>query len=35
VVVLPHIGHYPMVECPEEFNRRLAEVVAGLSEPAS
>ncbi|MFZ2052577.1 MAG: alpha/beta hydrolase [Candidatus Aminicenantales bacterium] len=34
VVVLPHIGHYPMLECPEEFNRRLAEVVAGLSEPA-
>jgi len=35
VVVLPHIGHYPMLECPEEFNRRLAEVVAGLSKPAS
>jgi pimeloyl-ACP methyl ester carboxylesterase len=35
VVVLPHVGHYPMLECPEEFNRRLAEVVAGLSEAAS
>jgi sigma-B regulation protein RsbQ len=34
-VVLSHIGHYPMLECPEEFNRRLAEVVAGLSKPAS
>ena len=32
-VVLPHIGHYPMLECPEDFNRRLAEVVAGLSKP--
>lgn len=31
-VVLPHIGHYPMLECPEEFNRRLAEVVAVLSK---
>ncbi len=35
VVVLPHIGHYPMLECPVEFNRRLAEVVSGLSKPAS
>jgi pimeloyl-ACP methyl ester carboxylesterase len=33
-VVLPHTGHYPMLECPEEFNRRLAEVVAGLLEGA-
>ena len=22
-VVLPHIGHYPMLECPDEFNRVL------------
>jgi pimeloyl-ACP methyl ester carboxylesterase len=29
-VVLPHIGHYPMLECPEEFNRRLAEALDGL-----
>jgi pimeloyl-ACP methyl ester carboxylesterase len=29
-VVLPHIGHYPMLECPEEFNRRLAEALVGL-----
>ena len=34
VVVLPNTGHYPMLECPEEFNRRLAETVAGLSEKA-
>jgi pimeloyl-ACP methyl ester carboxylesterase len=29
-VVLPHIGHYAMLECPEEFNRRLAEALDGL-----
>jgi pimeloyl-ACP methyl ester carboxylesterase len=29
-VILPHTGHYPMLECPEEFNRRLAEVISGL-----
>jgi pimeloyl-ACP methyl ester carboxylesterase len=29
-VVLPHIGHYPMLECPEEFNRKLGEVLDGL-----
>jgi pimeloyl-ACP methyl ester carboxylesterase len=27
-VILPHTGHYPMLECPEEFNRRLAEAIA-------
>jgi pimeloyl-ACP methyl ester carboxylesterase len=30
-VVLPHIGHYPMLECPEEFNGRLAEVVTFMA----
>lgn len=30
-VVLPHTGHYPMLECPEEFNRRLAETLQGLA----
>ncbi len=30
-VILTHIGHYPMLECPEEFNRRLGELVAELS----
>ena len=29
-VVLPHTGHFPMLECPEEFNRRLGEIVLGL-----
>jgi len=27
-VVLSHIGHYPMLECPEEFNRCLAGIVS-------
>jgi len=27
-MVLPHIGHYPMLECPEEFNRCLAGIVS-------
>ena len=30
-VVLPHTGHYPMLECPEEFNRRLGEILQNLS----
>lgn len=29
-LVLPHTGHYPMLECPEEFNRRLAEILDQL-----
>ena len=29
-VVLPHTGHYAMLECPEEFNRRLAEALDRL-----
>jgi pimeloyl-ACP methyl ester carboxylesterase len=29
-VVLPHTGHYPMLECPEEFNRRLGGMLDGL-----
>jgi len=29
-VVLPHTGHFPMLECPEEFNRRLGEMVQDL-----
>jgi len=32
VIVLPHTGHYPMLERPEEFNRRLAEIVKELSK---
>ena len=30
-VVMKHIGHYPMLERPEEFNRLVAETVAGLA----
>ncbi len=30
VVVFPHTGHYPMLECPEAFNRALAGVVEAL-----
>ncbi|MBZ5723778.1 MAG: alpha/beta hydrolase [Acidobacteriia bacterium] len=26
-VILPHTGHFPMLERPDEFNRRLAELV--------
>jgi pimeloyl-ACP methyl ester carboxylesterase len=29
-VIMTHMGHYPMLERPDEFNRRVAEVVAGL-----
>lgn len=29
-VVLPHTGHFPMLECPEEFNRRLTEALQSL-----
>jgi len=29
-LVLPHTGHYPMLECPEEFNRKLGEVLDRL-----
>ena len=31
-VIMPHMGHYPMLERPEEFNRLLAEVIAGLEK---
>jgi len=29
-VVLPHTGHYPMLECPDEFNRRLGGILNDL-----
>jgi len=29
-VIMKHMGHYPMLERPAEFNQRVAEVVAGL-----
>jgi pimeloyl-ACP methyl ester carboxylesterase len=31
-VIMPHMGHYPMLERPEEFNRHLALIVAELSK---
>ena len=37
VEVLPHTGHYPMLECPEEFNRRLARMLdrLGIAQTAN
>lgn len=29
-VVLPHIGHYPMLECPDAFNRALCKFLDEL-----
>jgi pimeloyl-ACP methyl ester carboxylesterase len=29
-IVMPHTGHYPMLEKPEEFNRHVAAAVAAL-----
>ena len=29
-VVLPHTGHYPMLERPEEFNGHLANCLAAM-----
>ena len=31
-VVMKHMGHYPMIERPAEFNRLLAGVIAGLGK---
>lgn len=31
-VIMKHMGHYPMLERPDEFNARVAEVVAGLTK---
>jgi len=28
--ILPHTGHFPMLECPVQFNRTLKEVVASI-----
>lgn len=30
-VVIPHTGHYPMLECPDEFNRLLGETLRNLA----
>ncbi len=32
VVIMKHMGHYPMLERPDEFNRLVAEVVAELTK---
>jgi pimeloyl-ACP methyl ester carboxylesterase len=32
-VIMTHMGHYPMLERPDEFNRLVAETVAGLMKP--
>lgn len=32
-VVMTHVGYYPMLERPEEFNRLLAEVISRLQAP--
>ena len=31
-VIMTHMGHYPMLERPEEFNRHVAAVVAELEK---
>ncbi len=31
-VILHHTGHYPMLECPEEFNRQLSRVLGEFRE---
>jgi len=30
-VIMPHVGHYPMLERPEELNRHLARAIADLA----
>ena len=32
-VIMKHMGHYPMLERPEEFDRHVAAVVKELSRP--
>jgi pimeloyl-ACP methyl ester carboxylesterase len=29
---MPHTGHYPMLEKPEEFNRHLVDILAELTK---
>jgi pimeloyl-ACP methyl ester carboxylesterase len=33
VIVMPHMGHYPMLERPDEFDRHVAAVIAELTGP--
>jgi len=30
-IVLPHTGHYPMLECPETFNSHLSQIVEAFA----
>jgi pimeloyl-ACP methyl ester carboxylesterase len=34
-VILPHMGHYPMLERPDEFDRVVAQVVSALTTGAA
>jgi pimeloyl-ACP methyl ester carboxylesterase len=31
-VIMPHMGHYPMLEQPDTFNRLLSEVISALDK---
>jgi pimeloyl-ACP methyl ester carboxylesterase len=31
-VIMTHMGHYPMLERPDEFNRRAAEMISALTK---
>jgi pimeloyl-ACP methyl ester carboxylesterase len=31
-VIMKHMGHYPMLERPDEFNRLVAETIASLTK---
>ena len=33
VVIMPHMGHYPMLEQPDAFNKLLLQVISGLDKP--
>ncbi len=33
-IILPHTGHYPMLECPGTFNRHLSQIVENLGAKA-
>lgn len=34
-LVMTHMGHYPMIERPEEFNRHVSSTVAALEKRAT
>ena len=33
-IIMTHMGHYPMLERPDEFNKLVAKVVDELTKPA-